>query len=189
MTNTDAFPPVSCLWRKTPQPFHRVLPNDPLINRCCWRQLLAGIATNLSTIALLCGRFLVTDLQVCRHQQAHRGMLSAGLTVGSTPQTQHARYKIYAMRNATHGGDNTQCAVLQDFRSGVHDPHSRVYSMTHLCRSKIWLLSAVVILNREILCIFVMKNWIPIASPTLKHTHTHTHTHTHIHIAVPTSAV
>jgi len=86
MTNTEAFPPVSCLGRKIPNPFYRALPNDPLINRYCWRQLLAGIATNLSTIALLWGRFLVTDLQVCRHQQAHRGTLSVGLTVSSTLQ-------------------------------------------------------------------------------------------------------
>jgi hypothetical protein len=84
--------------KENPQPFRRVLPNYPLINRYCWRQLLAGIATNLSTIALLWGRFLATDLQVCRHQQAHRGTLSAGFTVGST--LQNITRTLQNLRNA-----------------------------------------------------------------------------------------
>ena len=151
------------VYERTPplplHPLHRVLPKGPFINRYCWRQLLAGIETNMWTIALLQERFLVTDLQVCRHQQAYRCyvLCRSYSPFYSAIHNTHVK-KIYAMRNTARGGDNTQFAVFQDYRSGVHGPHSRVYSMTHLCRGKIkWLLGAVVILYREILCIILME--------------------------------
>jgi hypothetical protein len=60
MTNTETFSPVSCLRGNRPPVSSRTHKY-----RSCWRQLLAAIETDLSAIALLRGRFLVTDLQVC----------------------------------------------------------------------------------------------------------------------------
>ena len=72
-------------------------------------------------------------------------------------KTQHTRCNIYVMQNTAHGADSSQCAVLQDVRSGVHGSHSMVYRKKHLCRSKIkWLLSAVEIIYRVILCVIVV---------------------------------
>jgi hypothetical protein len=131
MTNTEAFSPVSRLRGNCPPVSSRTHKY-----RSCWRQLLAAIETDLSAIALLRGRFLVTDLQVCCcfvcSQSAGRSTLhNAPRMLQNVRNAEHSSWRRQSVRGASGFSKRGPRPPQQGLQHGTSLPEQN--KMTSQC--------------------------------------------------------